>query len=131
MRIGASSITTSEPQRDAHLRSPDFLDVERFPALTFESTTVEGTGGRTLRIEGDVTIRGRTRPVSLSAEYLGMATDPWGTPKVAFTASTRIDREDFGITWNQVLETGGVLVSKDVDIEIEVQALPQAAMDAA
>jgi polyisoprenoid-binding protein YceI len=131
VRIGAASITTNEPQRDQHLRSPDFLDVDRFPELTFESTSVERTGKRTLRIEGNLTIRDVTRPVTLEAEYLGMVTDPWGTPKFAFSASTRINREDFGMTWNQALETGGVLVSKDVDIEIEVQAAPQSATEAA
>lgn len=131
VRIGAASITTNEPQRDEHLRSPDFLDVERFPELTYESTTVERTGERSLRIEGTLTIRDVTRPVTLGAEYLGMVTDPWGTSKFAFAASTRINREDFGMTWNQALEAGGVLVSKDVDIEIEVQAARQAATEAA
>lgn len=131
VRIGAASITTSQPQRDEHLRSSDFLDVERFPELTFQSTGIERVGERTLRIEGALTIRDVTRPVVLAAEYLGMVTDPWGNPKFALTATARIDREDFGITWNQALETGGVLVGKDVDIEIEVQAVPQAVAEAA
>lgn len=123
--IPAKTITTSQPPRDEHLRSPDFLDVDNHPELTFSSTRVTRTGERTLDVEGDLTIRDVTRPVTLKAEYLGPIDDPWGNTRVAFNASTRINREDWGITWNQVVETGGVLVGPEVDIEIEVQALPR------
>lgn len=122
VEIDAASIDTGEAQRDAHLRSPDFLDAERFPALTFRGTEVERTGERTLRVRGDLTIRDVTRPVDLDVEYLGVVADPWGGTRAGFTASTEIDREDFGVTWNQLLEAGGVVVSRKIRIELEVEA---------
>ena len=121
--IPAKTITTSQPPRDEHLRSADFLDADSFPELTFISTKVTRTGERTLHVEGDLTIRDVTRPVTLKTEYLGPIDDPWGNTRVAFNAATKINREDWGITWNQVIETGGVLVGPEIDIEIEVQAL--------
>lgn len=123
VEIAAASIDTRNDDRDQHLRSADFLDAESHPTLRFASTGVEkaGTG---LRIAGDLTIRGTTRPVTLEAEELGRGTDPWGNPRVAFRAETRISRKDFGLTWNQALETGGVLVGDEVSIELEVQAIP-------
>ncbi len=131
VEIDGASIDTGLADRDAHLRSPDFLDVERFPKLRFESTRVEKAGGDRYRIHGELTIRDVTRPVVLDAEYGGQATDPWGNQRIAFTATTSIDRGDFGLQWNQVLEAGGVLVGQRVDIEIEVQAVQVAASDAA
>ncbi|HXF71663.1 MAG TPA: YceI family protein [Actinomycetota bacterium] len=122
VEIDAASIDTRVPERDAHLRSPDFLDVERYPRITFRSTGLEPLEGTRFRLPGELTIRGVTRPVVLEAEYLGAVTDPWGNRKVGFTATGEIDREDFGITWNQVLETGGVLVGPKLKVEIEVQA---------
>lgn len=119
--IEAGSITTSDERRDAHLRSPDFLDVEAFPALRYTSTSVERTGERSLRVAGDLTIRDVTRPVDLDVEFLGVATDPWGNTHAAFAARADIDREAFGITWNQALEAGGVVVGKKVQIELDVQ----------
>jgi polyisoprenoid-binding protein YceI len=123
VRMKAASIDTAHPDRDRHLRSPDFLDVERFPELTFRSRDIEATGENTLRVSGDLTIRDITRPVVLEAEYGGMTRDPWGGTRISFSATTGIDREQWGITWNQALETGGVLVSKQVKIDLEVQAV--------
>lgn len=118
VEIDAATINTQMPMRDDHLRSPDFLDIERFPRLRFRSISVRRTEGNRLRIEGELTIRDVTRPVVLDAEYIGPA--PGTDPRVAFSARTRIDREEFGITWNQALEAGGVLVGPTVDIEIDV-----------
>lgn len=123
--IQAASIDTREPQRDAHLRSPDFLDAERFPTLTFRSRSLEPLGGEQFRVHGDLTIRGVTRPVVLDAEFLGVTADPWGGLRAGFSATADIDREDYGLTWNQALETGGVLVGKKARIEIEVEAVRQ------
>ena len=103
--------------------SEDFLAVERFPTITFRSTKVDVVGDTELRVTGDLTIRDQTRPVALSVQYLGLAGDPWGRTRVVFSAQAEIDRMDFGANWNVALETGGVLVGRQVQIEIEVQAL--------
>jgi polyisoprenoid-binding protein YceI len=116
----AASITTGAADRDAHLRSSDFLDVENHPEMTFVSTDITSHGD-TWKISGDLTIRGTTRPVVLEATYEGSATDPWGREHLGFSASTLINREDWGLTWNAALEGGGWLVSKEVRIEIEGQ----------
>lgn len=129
--IDAGSIDTGVADRDKHLRSPDFLDVERFPVLRFQSTQVEKAGGDRYRVHGNLTIRDVTREVVLDAEYSGQAKDPWGNQRVAFTAKTSIERGDFGLQWNQILETGGVLVGERIDIELEVQAVQAAASNAA
>ena len=121
--IDAASINTSEDKRDAHLRSPDFLDVERFSALTFRSSGVEIVSPRSFRLAGDLTIRDATRPIVLDVDYDGSTVDPWGNTRAVFTAKTEINREDFGLTWNQVLESGGLLVGKQVKIELEVSAI--------
>ena len=121
--IDAASIDTGNEDRDEHLRSGDFLAVEEHPELTFRSTSVEGSP-EDFRIHGQLTIRGTTRDVTLKGEELGRGTDPWGNPRVGFEASTSISRKDFGLTWNQTLETGGVLVGDEVKISIEVQAIP-------
>lgn len=125
--IDAASIDTGVADRDNHLRSPDFLDVERFTQLRFQSTKVEKASGDRYRVHGNLTIRDVTREVVLDAEYGGQAKDPWGNQRVAFTATTSIERADFGLEWNQVLETGGVLVGGRIDIELEVQAVQGAA----
>ena len=122
--IAAASINTGQAQRDEHLRSSDFFDVEEHPELTFRSTSVRKSEDGTLVVTGDLTIRGVTREVELDVEETGRGTDPWGNERVAFRASTRIDRRDFGLTWNQALEAGGVLVGHDIDITLEVQATP-------
>ena len=123
--IDAASIDTHEAQRDAHLRSADFFDVERFPTLNFRSRRVEPAGEDRYRIVGDLTIHGVTREVVLEAEDGGRARDPWGGERVGFLARTTIDRRDFGLTWNQAIETGGFVVGDKVEIEIEVEAVKQ------
>jgi polyisoprenoid-binding protein YceI len=129
--IDPTSIETGMEMRDNHLRSPDFFEVELYPQMTFKSTRVERTGDTTLKVVGDLTIRDVTRPVVLDVEYQGLGIGLRGDTRVAFTASTEIDREDFGITWNQSLETGGVLVGKKVRIELDVQAVAAAKSEAA
>lgn len=125
VEIGAASIDTGVEKRDAHLKSADFLDVENHPAITFRSTRVEGATrqpGDRFKVRGELTIRGVTREVELAAEFGGVGKDPWGGERAGFSATTKIDRRDFGLTWNQVLETGGVLVSNEIVVEIEAQA---------
>lgn len=123
--IDAASIDTSEPKRDEHLRSQDFLDVAAYPTLAFRSRSIDRSGDR-YRVTGDLTIHGVTRSVTLDAEFQGQGKDPWGGQRAAFSAKTSVNREDFGLTWNQVLEAGGVLVGTKIDIEIEVQAVQAA-----
>jgi polyisoprenoid-binding protein YceI len=120
--IDASSVDTREPQRDDHLRSADFLDVATYPTLAFASSHVTGTG-TAFQIHGDLTIHGTTRPVVLAATFEGRATDPWGNGRVGYEANTTISRKDFGLTWNQMIETGGVAVSDEVRIELSVEAI--------
>ncbi len=120
--IDASSIDTHEPQRDGHLRSPDFLDAETHKEITFTSKRVEGSGEE-LRVIGDLTVRGVTHEVTLDVEHHGGGKDPWGNEKTGFSAKTSINRKDYGLTWNQVLETGGVLVGEKIEIEIDVEAV--------
>jgi polyisoprenoid-binding protein YceI len=127
LTIDAASIDTDNETRDYHLRSSDFLDLENNPNITFRSTKVELLGDTELRVTGDLTIRGVTHEVTLDTEYLGAEKDPWGQTRIGFAAKTEIDREQFGVNWNQVLETGGVLVGKRAQIEIEAQAIPKAA----
>ncbi|MGE3267982.1 MAG: YceI family protein [Chloroflexota bacterium] len=122
--IDAASIDTGDAARDGHLRSADFLDVETFPTITFQSTDVVARGSN-LVVIGDLTIRGVTQPVSLEVELSGQGTDPWGGQRVGFSASTTINRKEFGLTWNQALEAGGVLVSDQVKISLEIQAMLQ------
>lgn len=131
VEIEAASIDTGVADRDTHLRSADFFDVERFPKLSFRSTRIESLGGNRYRIHGELTIRDVTREVALETEYAGTGKDPWGNERAAFTASTSVNRKDFGLAWNQVLETGGVLVGDKVDIELDVQAVNAAASAAA
>jgi polyisoprenoid-binding protein YceI len=125
--IDAASITTSDEKRDGHLRSADFLDAEKFPKLTFKSTKVEKASGDKLKVTGDLTIRDVTKSVTLDVELLGKAKDPWGNNKIAFNGKVTIQREEFGAKWNQALETGGVLVGKQVEIDLELQAIAPAA----
>ena len=123
--IQTASINTGDDTRDNHLRSADFLDVENHPTLSFKSTSVRHANRENFVVDGDLTVAGVTRPVSLNLEYLGSAVDPWGGVRVAFSASTKINREEFGLTWNQALETGGVLVGKEVNIDLEIEAVRQ------
>jgi len=121
-RIQAASIDTREPDRDAHLRSADFLDAERFPTLDFRSTGLRREGADWM-LDGDLTIRGETRPVTLEVEFEGGAKDPWGGVRIGLSAETEIDREDWGLTWNQALETGGWLVGKRVKLELSTESV--------
>ena len=124
--IDASSLDTGVAARDAHLRSADFLDVEHHQQITFRTTRVDGAytdEGDRFTIVGELEIRGTRRSVTLNATFGGRGTDPWGKRRVGFTASTDIDRRDWGLRWNQALETGGVLVADSVRIEIEAQAI--------
>jgi polyisoprenoid-binding protein YceI len=124
--IDAASINTSQDQRDEHLRSADFFDAEKYPTLTFKSTSVQSDGD-SWKVTGDLTVRDVTRPVVLDVEFDGANTTPWGTQAIAFSAQTEIDREEWGLTYNQALETGGVVVGKKVRIELNVEANPRQA----
>jgi len=126
VEIRAASVDTRVDQRDQHLRSADFLDVERFPTLTFRSTKAERSGKNRLSVTGDLTIRDVTREVVLEVVEHGTATDPWGGNRAGYGAKTKINRKDFGLTWNQALETGGVLVGDEVEIELDAQFVLQA-----
>lgn len=123
--IGTGSVTTGDAKRDAHLRSPDFFDVERYPAITFRSKRVERKSGDTFRVIGDLTIRDVTREVPVDIELTGRAKDPWGNERAAFEANTKINRGDYGLTWNAALEAGGVLVGDEVKISIEAELVRQ------
>jgi polyisoprenoid-binding protein YceI len=120
--IEAASIDTRVGDRDNHLRSADFLDAANYPKLTFVSRSVSGkeTG---FDVAGDLTIRGVTKPVTLKAEFDGGGKDPWGNERMAYSASTKINRKDFGLTWNQALETGGVAVGEEIDISIQIETV--------
>ena len=120
--IQAASIDTGEPDRDTHLRSADFFDVEKYPTLTFVSTSVTPRGGNNYDVAGNLTIHGVTRPMVLPAAFLGAAADPWGNTKLGFEAELTLNRKDFGLTWNAALETGGVLVGDDVKVSLSIQA---------
>lgn len=129
--IDATSVDTKEEKRDAHLRSADFFDVEKFPALTFKSTAVEKVGDEELAVTGNLTIHGVTKSVKLAVELGGVAKDPWGGTRTGFSAKTSINRKDYGLGWNSVLEAGGVLVGEKVEITLEIEAVQAAATVAA
>jgi polyisoprenoid-binding protein YceI len=126
LTIQAASIDTRNEQRDAHLRSNDFLAMEEYPQITFVATDVRQTGATTLELTGDLTIRGVTNSVTIPFQFEGAATDPFGNLRVGFEGSTVINRKDYGITWNAALETGGVLVSDKITLEFEVSAIKTA-----
>jgi polyisoprenoid-binding protein YceI len=123
--IETASINTREEKRDGHLKSPDFLDVANFPTMTFRSTKVERIDGRHAKMTGDLTIRGVTRNVSMDVEFTGMAKSPWGTHSAGFGAWTTISRKDWDLTWNVALETGGWLVSDEIEINIQLEFVQQ------
>lgn len=125
--IDASSIDTGVADRDAHLKSPDFFDVAQFPEVTFTASRFEAQGTAGGRLIGSLTIKGISKDVVLDVERHGQAKDPWGNERAAFSAKTSLDRKDFGLSWNQVLETGGVMVGEQVNLEIEIEAVRQAA----
>jgi polyisoprenoid-binding protein YceI len=124
--IQTASINTGQAQRDEHLRTGDFFEAETFPTIAFRSTGLDWAGGTEFTLPGQLTIKGVTRPVELTVEFEGVARNPWGQEVAGFTAHTEIDREDFGLTYNQALETGGVMIGKKVRIEIEAEAVRQA-----
>lgn len=122
VRLDAASFTTGNEDRDGHVKSPDFLDVENHPKLTFRSAGVRQEGDD-WKVDGELTVKGAARPVTLDVEFEGAGEDPWGNGRIAFSATTDIDRGDWGINWNQALEAGGVLVGKKVKVVIDVQAV--------
>jgi polyisoprenoid-binding protein YceI len=124
--IQAASIDTNDENRDNHVRTNDFLNVEEFPTLSFRSTKVDMSSPDSWEVTGDLTIRGVTRPVVLDVEFEGVVQDPWGNQRIGFTAAGEIDRNDFGVSFNAALETGGFVVSPKVKLEIEAEAIRQA-----
>lgn len=121
--IETQSVSTGDADRDGHIKSADFFDIENHPEMKFVSTAVRPDGSLWV-LDGDLTIKDVTKPVSVEFDFVGLATDPWGNQKAAFSATTTINREDWGLSWNVALEAGGMLVSKKVTIEIEMQAVP-------
>ena len=119
----AASIDTRDANRDAHLRSPDFFDAEKYPTITFKSTKVEPSGDGKYKVLGDLTMHGVTQPVVFDAEYFGQGKDPWGNQRAGLTATTKIKRKEWGLNWNQVLEAGGMAVSDEVKIEIDLSVI--------
>ena len=126
VEIQAASINTKEPQRDGHLKSPDFFEVEKYPTITFKSKRVEKLDDQHVRLIGDLTIKDVSKEVVLNVEYAGQAKSPWGTVNAGFTAQTKISRKEWGLTWNVALETGGVLVGDEITISIELEIVKQA-----
>ena len=122
VEVQVASVDTREPQRDGHLRSADFFDAENHPVMRFEGRPTGDTSGR-FQLEGELSIRGTSRPVVLQAEFLGAGKDPWGNARRGFHATGSINRHDFGLNWNAALELGGVLVGETVDIEIDVEVV--------
>lgn len=126
VELGAKSLSTGVEQRDQHLHSADFLDAENYPTISFKSRRIEGARaqeGARFKVTGDLTIRGTTREVTLDTTYEGRGKDPWGGERLSFSATTRIDRREFGLTWNQALEAGGILVSNEIRLTIDAQAV--------
>ncbi len=126
VNIQAASVDTRSADRDAHLRSGDFFDVETYPTITFRSTDVTAADAETLRVTGDLTIKDVTRPVTIDFAFEGSAVDPFGNERVGFEGSVVVNRKDFGLQWNAALETGGVLVSEKVTLAFEISAIKNA-----
>lgn len=123
--IRAASIDTNVAARDKHLRSESFFDTDKFPTITFVSSSVSRTAEKALKIAGALTIHGVTKPVILDAQFLGKGKDPWGNVRYGFHATTSVNREDFGMHWNEVLETGGILVGNEIEITLDIEAIQQ------
>ncbi len=123
--IDTASIDTNEPDRDKHLKGPDFFNVTKFPKMEFASKSVTYKDNKPTEVKGDLTINGVKKPVTLAVDYAGMTKDPWGNQRVAFEANTKINRKDFGLKWNKNLDAGGVMISDDVNIIIEAEAILQ------
>jgi polyisoprenoid-binding protein YceI len=131
LTIKAASIDTRNPDRDAHLKSNDFFSMDEYPEITFVSTAVEPAGHQSYRVTGDLTLKGVTKPVTLELAYTGEATDPFGNKRIGFEGSTTVNRKDWGVNWNVALDAGGVLVSENVTLEVEVSAIRVAEEDVA
>lgn len=131
VQIEAASIETGDPKRDEHLRSPDFLNADLYPYLRFKSTRVELIDSEHARLIGELSIRDVTREVTLDVEYAGQARSPWGTVSAGFSARAKINRKDWGLTWNVALETGGLLVADEIAISIDLELVHQVAEEAA
>jgi len=125
IQIDAASLNTRNDQRDADLRGPNFLDVDHYPSISFKSTRIEHLDSAHGRMTGDLTIHGETHEVVLDVEYTGQVKSPWGTTVAGFNAHTKLNRKDWGLTWNAVLETGGVVVGEEITIDIEVELIKQ------
>jgi polyisoprenoid-binding protein YceI len=122
-QVDATSVDTRDPKRDGHLRSPDFFDTEHYPTLTFKSSKVEKIDDNHYKVPGDLTMHGVTKPVVFDAEYHGQGKNPWGLQVAGLSAKTKVNRKEWGLNWNAALEGGGVLVSEDVNIEIDLEAV--------
>ena len=125
--IQAASITTGNEQRDGHLKSNDFFDMETYPTITFRSTSIEAADEQNYKVTGDLTIKGTTKPVTVDLEFTGAATDPFGNLRIGFEGSTTVNRKDWGVNWNAPLEAGGVLVSEKVTLTIDISAIKNTA----
>jgi len=121
--IDAASIDTNEPDRDKHLRSADFFDVETFPKLTFQSTRIAKTGANSFDVKGTFVLHGVTKEITVPVTFLGVATDPWGNARAGFESEITINRKDYGLLWNAALETGGFLLGDEVKISLQIQAI--------
>jgi polyisoprenoid-binding protein YceI len=121
--IDTASLDSSDTRRDEHLRSGDFFDVETYPRITFKSSAVRAVGDGRWDVDGHLTVRDISRPVTLNVDFEGGEADPWGGKRIGFSATNELDREDFGLTWNQVLESGGLLVGKKIKIDLGVEAV--------
>ena len=120
-----ASIDTRDAGRDGHLRSPDFFDADKYPTISFKSTKVEPVGGNEYKVTGDLSLHGVTKPVVFNAEFNGTDKDPWGNLRAGLSATTKINRKDFGLNWSQTLESGGLLVGDDVKVEIDLSTIQQ------
>ncbi len=129
--VDATSINTRDARRDDHLRSPDFFDAEKYPKITFKSTKVTPTGNNQYRVTGNLTMHGVTKEETFHADYSGQVKDLYGLQRAAFSVKGKINRKDFGLNWNVALETGGVLVGEDVNIEIDLAAVQKATVQEA
>ena len=125
-KLNAASVDTEMPDRDGHLKSPDFFDVENFNEISFTAGKLTKSGDNDFKLTGNLIIKGVSKPVNLEVEFGGLMTDPWGNQKAGFTINGKVNRKDFGLTWNAALEAGGVLVGEEIKINIEVQLLKQA-----
>jgi polyisoprenoid-binding protein YceI len=127
VEIDAASIDTGEEQRDGHLKSADFFEVEKFPNLTFTSTSITPSGSESFDVAGDLEIHGVKQPVTITVNVAGQGKDPWGNDRIAYEASFKINRKDHGLVWNQALEAGGVAIGEHVDITLDVETVPKPA----